>query len=196
MTDRRTHDGTVLGRRSTTASAPSSAATRAASAPSTSTSTSTASPSPNCQGSRAEGRVHVEVVGQPAEDGSPSSRRPVDPVDPEGAGLAAVAVEADQVPAAPPEPEAGDVHLPRLAPVPEGGDRGPADGLEQGREGRAGRRTSGRSTSGVASPPSGDSPPAPSFKRASRPIGSPRWTPATAKFRAACSSGSKPRSGR
>ena len=43
---------------------------------------------------------------------------------------------------------------------------------------------------------SGDSPPAPSFNRASRPIGSPRWTPATARFKAACSSASRPRSGR
>ena len=85
--DREPHDDAAVGRCSTTASAPSSSATRAASAPSTSTSTSIGLAAAELPGLAPEGGVDVDVVGQ-SRGGLAELDRAVDPVDPEGAGLA------------------------------------------------------------------------------------------------------------
>ena len=121
---------------SMTASSPSSATTRPDSAASIRTSTSTSSPPPNCHGSRPKARSTSKSEGSWADAGSSDLGRTVDPVDPEGPGLAPVAVESDQVPVAVAEPEPGHVHLALFAPVVEA-DTGPlADGVEHQRERR------------------------------------------------------------
>jgi len=180
--------------RSITASGPSAVITRDDSAASTATSTSTASPEPSARLS-GEGLVGVETVGELGRPGRTGHRQAVDAIDPEGTGLTAVAVPAHRVPVAAAEPDPGNVDDPGLPTVGEGHDRTVADGVEQCRKGGS-PSTRGRSTSGSGAPRRGHRPPRPNLDSASLPIGSPRWTPATARLRAACSSGSSPRSGR
>ena len=180
--DQADHHPAVVPVRSTTASAPSSATTRDASAASTATSTSTASPDPELPRVAAERPVHVEPLGQLRRTRLPHLRQSVDPVHPEGPGLPPVAVRPTSVPVAPTEPDAGHVHRAEAAPVVEPDDSPAADGVEQDRQGREPvDRAAGRP--GATAPRGGDSPPIPSLDRASRPIGSPRWTPATARFK-------------
>ena len=104
-----------------------------------------------------EGQVDVEAgrdLGRPrlVELGQAG-----DPVDPEGPGLAPVAVEADHVPATVAEAESGHVDVASLPPVVESHRRPLADGVEHERQGgqpvdrRAGPPT-GRRPDGGATP--------------------------------------------
>ena len=140
--------------------------------------------------------VGVESVGQLRRSGRPDLGRPVDSVDPERPGLALGRGPAQ----------------PRTSARPGSGCRPrPPTGGRPGRRSPRWHRCGPRRTAGAgpAGRPPGEgrpaaaghragasSPPIPSLESASLPIGSPRWTPATARFRAACSSGSRPRSGR
>ena len=113
------------------------------SAPSTSTSTSISSPVTELPRIAGEGQVDVEAVGQHRPTAGRRPRACPRPVDPEGAGVAAVAVEADHVPEAVPEPEPGRVDVAPLAPVAELDAGTGADGVEQQGQGREARRPTG-----------------------------------------------------
>ena len=176
-------------RRLSTLSLPTSSATRGPSMASTRMRVTTWSSPSARQGSSGRDALMSMPSGRTAPPGGPSAHRVLDPVDAKRAHRFAVEVPGHQVPVPEAEPEPGRGHAAR----PSGGRRTtPRSGCAPLRRGRS--RAAG--VTSVAMGRTSPRPVAPSFKSASRPLGSSRCTPATARWRATCSSGSSARSGR